>query len=53
VVDLGSGGGLDVFLAARKVGPQGQAIGIDMTKVGDLIRIVSFPVLETNTSARI
>jgi len=31
VVDLGSGGGLDVFLAARKVGPVGRAIGIDMT----------------------
>lgn len=31
VVDLGSGGGLDVFLAAAKVGPQGKAIGIDMT----------------------
>jgi arsenite methyltransferase len=31
VVDLGSGGGLDVFLAAQKVGPQGRAIGIDMT----------------------
>jgi arsenite methyltransferase len=31
VVDLGSGGGLDVFLAARKVGPTGNAIGIDMT----------------------
>ena len=31
VVDLGSGGGLDVFLAAKKVGPQGRAIGIDMT----------------------
>jgi arsenite methyltransferase len=31
VVDLGSGGGLDVFLAARKVGPAGRAIGIDMT----------------------
>ena len=31
VVDLGSGGGLDVFLAAEKVGPQGRAIGIDMT----------------------
>ena len=28
---LGSGGGLDVFLAARKVGPTGKAIGIDMT----------------------
>ena len=31
VVDLGSGGGLDVFLAAQKVGPTGKAIGIDMT----------------------
>ena len=31
VVDLGSGGGLDVFLAAEKVGPGGKAIGIDMT----------------------
>lgn len=31
VVDLGSGGGLDVFLASKKVGPEGRAIGIDMT----------------------
>src|SRR3954471_897839 len=31
VVDLGSGGGLDVLLAARMVGPSGKAIGIDMT----------------------
>ena len=31
VVDLGSGGGLDVFLAANKVGRTGRAIGIDMT----------------------
>lgn len=31
VVDLGSGGGLDVFLAAAKVGPTGRAVGIDMT----------------------
>jgi SAM-dependent methyltransferase len=31
VVDLGCGGGLDVFLAAQKVGPGGKAIGIDMT----------------------
>lgn len=31
VADLGSGGGLDVFLAANKVGPTGKAIGIDMT----------------------
>jgi arsenite methyltransferase len=32
VVDLGSGGGLDVFLAAQRVGPTGRAIGIDMTQ---------------------
>ncbi len=31
VVDLGSGGGLDVLLAAQRVGPTGRAIGIDMT----------------------
>lgn len=31
VVDLGCGGGLDVFLAAAKVGLTGKAIGIDMT----------------------
>jgi SAM-dependent methyltransferase len=31
VVDLGCGGGLDVLLAAAKVGPAGKAIGIDMT----------------------
>jgi arsenite methyltransferase len=31
VVDLGCGGGIDVLLAARKVGPEGKAIGIDMT----------------------
>ena len=32
VVDLGSGGGLDVFLASAAVGTQGKAIGIDMTE---------------------
>ena len=31
VLDLGSGGGLDVFIAAKKVGPKGRAIGVDMT----------------------
>src|SRR6201994_2138680 len=31
VVDLGCGGGRDVLLAAKKVGPAGKAIGIDMT----------------------
>ena len=31
VIDLGSGGGLDCFLAAKKVGVKGKVIGIDMT----------------------
>jgi arsenite methyltransferase len=31
VVDLGSGGGFDCFLAARQVGDSGQVIGVDMT----------------------
>ena len=31
VVDLGSGGGFDAFLAAREVGESGQVIGVDMT----------------------
>lgn len=31
VVDLGAGGGLDVFLAATKIGDTGKAIGVDMT----------------------
>jgi SAM-dependent methyltransferase len=31
VLDLGSGGGLDVFIAAGKVGPTGCSIGVDMT----------------------
>ncbi len=31
VVDLGCGGGIDVVLAARKVGPDGKVVGVDMT----------------------
>jgi arsenite methyltransferase len=31
VLDLGSGGGIDVLLSARRVGPQGKAYGLDMT----------------------
>ncbi len=31
VLDLGSGGGFDCFLAARQVGPDGRVIGVDMT----------------------
>jgi arsenite methyltransferase len=36
VLDLGSGGGFDVFIAARKVGPAGGSIGVDMTP--DMLR---------------
>ncbi|WP_372672331.1 methyltransferase domain-containing protein [Amycolatopsis kentuckyensis] len=32
VLDLGSGGGLDVLLSARRVGPAGRAIGLDVTE---------------------
>ncbi|MCH8973665.1 MAG: methyltransferase domain-containing protein [Chloroflexi bacterium] len=31
VLDLGCGGGIDTFLAARAVGPEGKAIGLDIT----------------------
>src|SRR5947199_9785203 len=31
VLDLGSGGGFDVFIAGRKIGATGRAIGVDMT----------------------
>ena len=31
VLDLGSGGGIDTFLASEKVGPTGKVIGVDMT----------------------
>jgi SAM-dependent methyltransferase len=32
VVDLGSGGGFDCFIAAAQVGPEGRVVGIDMTE---------------------
>ncbi|MFQ5811741.1 MAG: arsenite methyltransferase [Anaerolineae bacterium] len=37
VLDLGSGGGIDCFLAAKKVGSEGRVIGLDMTP--DMIRL--------------
>ena len=37
MVDLGSGAGFDVLTAAKKVGPAGRAIGVDMNKVHNLI----------------
>lgn len=41
VLDLGSGGGIDVFLAASKVGPAGQVIGLD----GSAVRRSAIPDL--------
>ena len=32
VVDLGSGGGFDCFVAAKQVGPDGKVVGVDMTE---------------------
>src|SRR6201994_1395612 len=32
VLDLGSGGGIDVLLSAKRVGPSGKAYGLDMTE---------------------
>jgi arsenite methyltransferase len=32
VLDLGSGGGMDAFLASKRVGPTGKVIGVDMTE---------------------
>ncbi len=37
VLDLGSGGGIDCFVAAKAVGPNGMVIGVDMTP--DMIRL--------------
>ncbi|MBI2856581.1 MAG: arsenite methyltransferase [Chloroflexi bacterium] len=37
VLDLGSGGGIDCFLAAGKVGTQGRVLGVDMTS--DMVRL--------------
>lgn len=36
-LDLGSGGGIDCFLAAQQVGPEGRVIGLDMTS--EMIRL--------------
>src|SRR3982074_2707849 len=37
VLDLGSGGGLDVLLSARRVAPRGHAYGLDMT--GEMLEL--------------
>ena len=41
VLDLGSGAGIDCFLAAREVGPHGHVIGVDMTSAMILIPCLS------------
>ena len=53
VVDLGCGGGLDVLLAAEKVGPTGKAIGIDMTpEMLERAREAALRMGATNTEFR-
>ena len=50
VIDFGSGGGIDCFLAARAVGEQGRVIGIDMTQdMIDLARSNAGKLGLTNT----
>ncbi len=51
VLDLGSGAGVDLFLAAKKVGPTGRVIGVDMTdemiaKAKENIRTSGLPNVE-------
>ena len=53
VVDLGCGGGMDVFLAANKVGPRGRVIGIDMTaEMLDRARAAAPLLCAPNSSSR-
>ena len=50
VVDFGSGGGIDCFMAARAVGPTGRVVGIDMTQdMIDLARSNAAKLGVTNT----
>ena len=48
VLDLGSGAGLDLLLAARRTGPQGRVIGVDMT--GPMIELARAHVREMGLS---
>ena len=41
VLDLGSGGGIDVLLSARRIGPTGKAYGLDMTRCWRLPKRIS------------
>src|SRR4051794_31865966 len=44
VLDLGSGGGIDVLLSAKRVGPEGFAYGVDMTE--DMLRLARVNAVE-------
>ena len=48
VVDLGSGAGFDAFLAARRVGPSGLVIGVDMTE--EMVSKARTNALKTNAT---
>ena len=48
VLDLGSGAGIDLLLAARKVGPAGRVIGVDMT--GEMIARAEANIAEAGLS---
>ena len=48
VLDLGSGAGIDCFLAARKVGPTGHVIGVDMTP--DMITLANKNARDANVT---
>src|SRR5690606_25515410 len=53
VLDLGSGGGIDVLLSARRVGPTGFAYGVDMTEeMLDLARRNAAEAGATNVEVR-
>ena len=48
VLDLGSGGGIDVILSARRVGPTGKAYGLDMTD--DMLALAQQNAAEANVT---
>jgi SAM-dependent methyltransferase len=48
VLDLGSGGGIDVLLSAKRVGPTGRAIGLDMTD--EMLALARRNAAETNAT---
>jgi len=52
VLDLGSGGGIDVRLSARRVGPHGKAYGLDMTEemLPSRVKISASPGFKTSSS---